>query len=183
MKRDVNGRKRIREALLSLMREKDFDKITVSDIIRRAEVSRTTYYYHYYLQLDVVDELIDELFSKVSEVFDRAFALPDPDYQPFVQESVEVLYNNREFLLLLFSGSLEPHFKERFRQLWRDASASWGRKYYGPENQDPMFGEYAFHGTYNIYKDWVLSGCAEPIDSLVTRLVELSRRLVGAPVE
>lgn len=48
----------IKDALLELMEEKPFDKLSVSSVSTAAEVTRTTFYAHYDSLNDVLDELI-----------------------------------------------------------------------------------------------------------------------------
>lgn len=46
----------IHQALISLMREKGYDAVTVTDIIDRADVGRSTFYTHFTDKSDVLDE-------------------------------------------------------------------------------------------------------------------------------
>jgi len=51
----------ILRALISLMREKGYDAVTVTDIIDRADVGRSTFYTHFTDKSDVLDESLDGL--------------------------------------------------------------------------------------------------------------------------
>lgn len=59
----------IRKALLDLLEEKPFDKITITDIVTKADINRGTFYLHYkdisdvleQIALSIVDELIVQL--------------------------------------------------------------------------------------------------------------------------
>jgi len=61
-------RKALREALFDLIREKNYDQITVEEITERANLGRTTFYLHYRDKEDLLLEdfidLIDEMVSK-----------------------------------------------------------------------------------------------------------------------
>lgn len=43
----LRSRKWIRQAFMELLREKEFEKITVTDIVNRADINRSTFYAHY----------------------------------------------------------------------------------------------------------------------------------------
>ena len=47
-------------AFLSLMRQKNFDEISVSDLIKGAGYSRTTFYSYYQDKFDMVEKIVDE---------------------------------------------------------------------------------------------------------------------------
>jgi AcrR family transcriptional regulator len=51
----------IHHALTSLMREKGYDAVTVTDIIDRADVGRSTFYTHFTDKSDVLDESLNGL--------------------------------------------------------------------------------------------------------------------------
>lgn len=54
----------IGDALIALLKEKPYDKISVSDIVKRAGVSRMTYYHYYVTKEEVVRDYIEELISE-----------------------------------------------------------------------------------------------------------------------
>ena len=51
----------IQEALLLLMEEKDYDKIKITDIIKRAGVSRSAFYRSYYWKKDILVDMCTRL--------------------------------------------------------------------------------------------------------------------------
>ncbi|TLD68687.1 TetR/AcrR family transcriptional regulator [Phragmitibacter flavus] len=66
--RIVRTRQLLREALVGLLEEKDFEVITVQDIADRATVNRATVYAHYQ---DKYDLLADAIRAAFLEVLDR----------------------------------------------------------------------------------------------------------------
>ncbi len=63
----VRSRKLIKAALADLLLEKPLDKITVTDVVRRAEINRGTFYAHYRDIADVLDHLIAETFEHIRD--------------------------------------------------------------------------------------------------------------------
>lgn len=55
-------RQLIQDAFTSLMREKEFDDITVKDIAERATVNRATFYAHFVDKFDILESKITESF-------------------------------------------------------------------------------------------------------------------------
>lgn len=94
----IRSKTMIKNALISLMKEKSFDRITVTDIVERADINRGTFYAHYKDVRDVLDKIcagmVDELVRSISsfdvnaivkdnsDVFSRFsdYIAKDPDY-------------------------------------------------------------------------------------------------------
>ncbi len=56
-------RKWLQEALLSLMLEKSFSKISIAEITDKAEVSRPTFYLHYRSKDEVLEDYLDLMYT------------------------------------------------------------------------------------------------------------------------
>ena len=64
-KRKTTTKSDLKEALTRLLREKDFEAISVSDIAREAGVNRGTFYLHYVDKFDMMNQLIDEILQNI----------------------------------------------------------------------------------------------------------------------
>ena len=62
-RRSRRSRRLIVDALLALMREKRFDRITVQEIIDRADVGRTTFYAQFRNKDDVLESELERIFG------------------------------------------------------------------------------------------------------------------------
>ena len=63
----IRSRKLIIDALADLLQEKPLDKITVTDVVSRADINRGTFYAHFRDIPDVVDHLIQQTFSAIRD--------------------------------------------------------------------------------------------------------------------
>jgi len=63
--RIARTRRRLREAMLALIEERDMPSINVQDITQRAQVNRTTFYLHYGNVEDLLDDALDELIAEL----------------------------------------------------------------------------------------------------------------------
>lgn len=68
----IRSRKLINAALADLLQEKPLDKITVTDIVTRAELNRGTFYAHYTDVQDVINHLIEQTMSEIFSVIQVA---------------------------------------------------------------------------------------------------------------
>ena len=84
----------IKDALLEALEDKNFEQITVTDVCRRAEITRATYYLHYQSLPEVLDELLGAALQMAEEDCEN----PDDD----------VLQ-----VLSLLAGEQPDHLKEK----------------------------------------------------------------------
>ena len=76
-RRITKTRKAIYQAFLQLLNQKDYEAITVQEIIDLADVGRSTFYSHYESKELLLDELCQKLFH---HLFERAEHLSPQDY-------------------------------------------------------------------------------------------------------
>lgn len=57
------GKKAIQRAMIDLVCEKSLEKISITDIVRKAGISRSTYYYHYYEQKEIIQDLMNKMYE------------------------------------------------------------------------------------------------------------------------
>lgn len=61
----------IESALILLMAEKEYNEITISEIVKIAGVSRTAYYRNYESKEDILKTLLHDLISDISEAMEQ----------------------------------------------------------------------------------------------------------------
>lgn len=65
-RRLLRTRQLLRQTLLELMAEKGYKNVTVTDIATRANINRGTFYLHYKDVPDMLEQLKEELFERIS---------------------------------------------------------------------------------------------------------------------
>ena len=126
------SKKDIADALISLMKKKDFNKITNKDITNRAGLSHITIYRNFNNKDEIVKYYLDELtdeFIKTSKI------LFDPnDFTNYLIKLFTHLEKNKDIGILLYkANSLNEEFTYSFIS----------------------------GGLYNIYYYWIKNGCKE----------------------
>ena len=128
-RRQKKTREAIFEAFGELLSKKDFNKITVAEIIERADVGRATFYAHFETKEYLLKELCDELFCHVFDSLHRErgehkhiFECDAPD-SVFLHLILHLQRNDNNILALLASQNNELFlrcFKENLKELVKD---------------------------------------------------------------
>lgn len=144
-RRQRKTRESIFSAFISLLSKKDFNQITVAEIIEEADVGRATFYAHFETKEYLLKELCEELFC---HIFDCAikentkhkhiFECDAPD-SVFLHLLRHLKNNDNNILELLASQNNElflRYFKTNLQQLIKIQLTSMSNKNYAslPEN-------------------------------------------------
>ena len=114
----VRSRRLIRQAFLELLQEKPFGKITITDIVTRADLNRSTFYAHYPDIHGVVEEIQDEIERRNMELIEQMQyrnILRDP--MPYLQGITAILQENIELLRRLGHTEFLHNRLDKFRRL------------------------------------------------------------------
>ena len=79
--RIVKTKKILFDTLLKLMKQKNFDKIKISDICEEALINRSTFYAHYQDKYELLDDLVEDLkVSLLNDLGDNKKTISSKEY-------------------------------------------------------------------------------------------------------
>lgn len=94
----------IEEALFELMDEKDYTQITVSEIVKRADISRRTFYRFYKEK----DEVLRQYFGRLCQEYQRTVpVLACYDIPQIAREYFGFWYQHKKFLMLMHKRGMD----------------------------------------------------------------------------
>lgn len=158
--RNRNAQRSIRlleEALTLLIAEKPYDKITVSDIARRADLNRGTFYAHFdsvdQLMRQTMDDLTEKLSASIDPLLTNSF-FRDP--MPLLRQISDFVCDNLALTRKLvdndrlgpFLGALMGRIEGHLRELARREDPDGGN--FPLETVDFLLG-----GVRNAYASWL----------------------------
>ncbi|MCD8126476.1 MAG: TetR/AcrR family transcriptional regulator [Clostridiales bacterium] len=166
------SRECLRTALIQLLSEEEFQKISVTELTKRAGVSRATFYRNYGTKEGLLEEIVDKIAADIQALLQTAGTAGDA-YQSALQffrrlkEKDNVTRGMMSFRISLSMVLAMPPLTER-KTPHTDAKTHYWRL--------------AFDGAViNITKDWVVNGMQqspeEMADIYVTLFTEARSRL------
>lgn len=114
----ARSRRLIRDAYVNLMQEKPIDKISISDIVREADLNRGTFYAHYSNPMDVLMEIANEILGDVEGFFaDFSFTdfLQNP--MPLLLRVEKLLADNLDFYRRINLNTASIGFTDRIKKI------------------------------------------------------------------
>lgn len=124
-RRIVRTKTEIKEAFLSLLEEKGFEKITVRDLTTRANINRGTFYLHYLDKYDLLEKLENELFDKVSQIvkesnFDGSSFIAGftSERRQFILRLLQCLQEEAAFMKVILGSNGDANFREKIRKVF-----------------------------------------------------------------
>ena len=85
MSRKIETKEKIKAAFIDLVHEKGFEAMTVSDIARKCDINRGTFYLHYVDKYDLMNKLEEEV------MFDLEAIILKNSGQKEAEESLELI--------------------------------------------------------------------------------------------
>lgn len=113
-------RQALREALVSLILERGFDAITVSEIAARADVGRTTFYAHYADKEDLLQGSLETLAELLRGATTGAVAHHGHAALAFVRPMLEHAEEQAELYAALTRGGGGPFMRDLIHDIWCD---------------------------------------------------------------
>lgn len=152
----------ILQALLDLMKEKDFKEISITEITKKAGVSRMAYYRNYYYKEDILENYMTELLDKYEKIRNKIVEEhPDNKYKLMLYV-FEYFQENENFVLCLEKSNLSNIIQNRINE--------YVHEIYKSDDTFDIYDAIIFGGAlYNTGKYWLLTGRQEDIHD-ITRI-------------
>ena len=172
----IRSRKLIKHAYVELLREKDIDKISVKDVVTRADVNRGTFYAHYSSVAAVSEQIGNEIISALFEFLDEfkdTRLIENP--LPFLRKISRFLEQDLEFYRLLNHSQRSVAFLNRLKTLFMEKIFSDEKKMSAIKNKDQfkVAVDVFASGFVGLYQDWFNDKIKMSLDDLALNFSEI----------
>ena len=156
-KSSIRSKNMIKNAFLELIQEKDANKITVTDIVKRADINRSTFYAHYPDVQGVVEQINAEAINEMLEI------LGDFKYENFFSNLAPVLLkinrcleNEMELCKIMILSDYANDFFEESKKVFYDymKNSDTIPKHIRNSSSFEMRISFFVGGMMNMYKQW-----------------------------
>lgn len=174
-RRTLRTQKALIEALVALVREREWDAISVQMICDRADVARSSFYAHYQSRAD----LIDAAFAAALDYFGRpSESVPGQNGRPDVVEwLIDHISGGGDFFRKAQSSAGGQAITARFRATVSEMLGQELALRGTPVSREAL--AFVTGGTFAVIENWVRDGRREPADVLTKRLRAQIRAAIG----
>jgi AcrR family transcriptional regulator len=103
-RRTIRSRQLLRDSLVTLMLEKEYEAISVQDITDRADLGRATFYLHYKDKDDLVISMLEALYDELVNRIETQIAIHNFSTPP-IQLVFEHAAENKDLYRVVLSGA------------------------------------------------------------------------------
>ncbi|WP_342046134.1 TetR/AcrR family transcriptional regulator [Bacillus sp. OTU530] len=174
--RILKTRKAIKEAFLTLLQTKGYERITIQDIADEAMINRNTFYLHYVDKPDLMEYLCQESMEKLNVCFDLDMKDKDIhaiDKEMFISslsEMFKAIEANIVFFRTMLSQNGQPNFSTYLKEALKDFILSG----IGDHNQKMKVGlEYIISGLVGVICMWILDPEYLVVEEVIEHLSEI----------
>lgn len=112
-------KKWIRRAFTELLAEKkSINKITINELAERADVTKTTFYYHYDDIYAVAEEFENELIAELNETLEELEREKTNDYSEYIKKITDFIRQNEAEYKLAANASDLSIFAEKLKTIF-----------------------------------------------------------------
>lgn len=176
----VRSRKLIHDALADLLTEKPLDKITVTDVVTRADINRGTFYAHYADIPDVINKMVEQTFLRLREtLLEQDCPIKELAHLMLAQLQA-ILEENLSFYRKLLSSGASMEMANQLSRVLLDYLLEHEAQY----NRSNLEG-YEFHmrfcagGISKLYQDW-FSG---QLQCSLDELTQYAEKIISRSIE
>lgn len=117
----IRSKKMIRTAFAELLSEKkDIDKVTVKEVVERADISKSTFYSHYEDIYAVIEEFGNEIITLVKETINEYSKAHKEEFLPYLKKINTVLKENEALYKMLLSSDIYVKFVNQIKGILVD---------------------------------------------------------------
>lgn len=167
-RRVLKTKKAIRNALASLLAEKNINNITIKDIADTADINRKTFYNYYSGVYQVIDEIENEIVGDFMVLTDN-MDVDELFANPYIlmKHLHTIINSNLEFYshLMSIDNNLSL-IKKIVRLLKEEFKGSVRTKINVPEEHLDIILDYAITGVISAYQNWFNSDRKMPLEAV-----------------
>ena len=176
----IRSRKLIIDALADLLQEKSLDKITVTDVVSRADINRGTFYAHFHDIPDVVDHLIQQTFSAIRDaMIDHTNSFENMGHTLLITIQ-QILEADLPFYRKILNSNASMIMQEQLVTVVEEFMLEHRDTFFSGTQEEYLIAiRFCAGGLSNLYRDWFSGKLTCSLSELTLIGETLIHRIIG----
>jgi len=175
----IRSKKLINNALADLLQEKPLDKITVTDVVRRAEINRGTFYAHYTDISDVMNHLIEQTFLRIRDAISEAPNALTEVPKVLLLKVQEILEEDMEFYQKVLNSNVSAVMQDRLIDFVLEYLFEHEEDFsFGSHEQYVLTVRFCAGGLSNLYREWFAGKLPLTLDELTEAASMMIKKII-----
>lgn len=178
-RRVLRTKRMLKDALLELLKDREIEEITISELCRKADVNRNTFYAHYSVPADLLREIEDDLVSSILKQV--APDIQQGNYRLLLTNVFTSLANsapmNKVMQYSIRSGDLMRKF---INQVKPQVIAIYEKQFCLSKEDINIVYEYTTGGTVTLLKEWIEGNFQETPEEMAEKAAKLNQLVIGS---
>lgn len=178
----------LRQALVELIQEKEFQKITVTDVVKHADINRGTFYVYYRDVYDLLEKVENEMIEEFRLIHVESLPSPKnkyshqlvPDLHPLLEQAVGFLEKNRMMVCALLRTSTSDGFKDKMMRVIENFRLS---VIHDSQEKEIFLTQFLAAGAVGVMSKWIMEENRPSKEVLIDMLDELLRKTLPLSIE
>ena len=112
----IRTKEKLKIAFVKVLAEKkDVEHIYVQDVAEKAEVSKSTFYYHFDDIYHLIEELDEDIFENMNTLLDSIYRLKGRPLQLYVESTIHRMEQYEEYIRALINTEFMALFFQRLK--------------------------------------------------------------------
>lgn len=166
----IRSKKLITDALVELLDEKPLDKITVTDIVKKADINRGTFYAHYASVSDVVNNIFQGAFEIIKNSIPNTSTPSSSDTKQMLTQLQTVMEQDLDFYQKIYSSDMYIQISELIDEVLLSFILEHEKNISNVPHEDFLFyTNFYCGGIIRLYREWFVGNVPISFDELTNR--------------
>lgn len=176
--RVIKSKAAIRNSFLTLMKEKGYANISITDIAKKAMINRKTFYIHYETKEALYNSIVDEVIEILSPTLKSLQGLKGSDQRQYVIHILAKFKEHKEVFNILINDNTNTTFLNKLKDKLKEDLISIGHinKKTNGTNFTPQLLSEAFFSLFIVFIQWWIDESEIPENDMVNMIIDFFSR-------
>ncbi|KAB8137738.1 TetR/AcrR family transcriptional regulator [Gracilibacillus oryzae] len=178
-KQSIRTKKHLKQAFISLIHEKGYSHVTITDIVKKAQYNRTTFYHYYVDKIELTEELQKEMYEMIKQKtmnrYMKGQRINIEKMDAYSFELIHFIYQNKGYFnLFLINDTIPGLYQDLPNAIFEVLKDNFVFTAKDEKTINSVEHKlYMAHGTSGVIMDWIRNGYDLKPEEISIKLINI----------